>query len=258
MSPIFCTNNSVGTLTSIGEATAPVGFSTLTKNMDNSLNLKIFSSDPLTIGKNYTFTLAFTDASAASVTQPTRASFNIFVTCFEDCTGPEENYILHGVLMWLSWGVFTIIQIGSKRWFSFSYKIAYWAHVVGGSIISICTLGALIAVLKKLNWKLDLINLHRVTGFTFLIMALIVVGFGLTAQFMRYTDIEWNTNLVLFISKFHKFGAWTIIGIGNIVCYIGISAYVGEAATTFVLIFFASAIFLVPVLYFEISLLLPD
>ena len=175
----------------------------------------------------------------------------------EDCTGPE-NYILHGVLMWLSWGVFTIIQIGSKRWFSFSYKVAYWAHVVGGSIISICTLGALIAVLKKLNWKLELINLHRVTGFTFLIMALIVVGFGLTAQFMRYTDTEWNTNLVLFISKFHKFGAWTIIGIGNIVCYIGISAYVGEAATTFVLIFFASAIFLVPVLYFEISLLLPD
>ena len=182
--------------------------------------------------------------------------------------------------MWLSWGVFSIVQIGSKRWFSFSYKVAYWAHVVGGSLISLCTLGALIAVLKKLNWKLDLINLHRVTGFTFLILALIVVGFGLTAHFMRYTDTEWNTNLVLVISKIHKFGAWTIIGIGNIVCYIGIQEYVEvvflpckayyfngkecvqQAApvpgTTFVLIFFASAIFLAPVLYFEICLLLPE
>ena len=174
--------------------------------------------------------------------------------------------------MWLSWGVFSIVQIGSKRWFSFSYNVAYWAHVVGGSLISLCTLGALIAVLKKLNWKLDLINLHRVTGFAFLILALIVVGFGLTANFMRYTDTEWNTNLVLIISKIHKFGAWTIIGIGNIVCYIGIHEYVEVVflpcytcvqpnpvpGTTFVLIFCASAIFLAPVLIFEICLLLPE
>jgi hypothetical protein len=124
--------------------------------------------------------------------------------------------------MWLSWGLFTIVQIGSKRWFSFSYKAAYWTHVVSGSLISIFTLGALITILRKFSWKLDLNNLHRVSGFTFLLLAFIVVGFGLIAHFMRYTDAEWNTNVVLILSKIHKFGAWTIICIGNIVCYIGI------------------------------------
>jgi hypothetical protein len=61
-----------------------------------------------------------------------------------------------------------------------------------------------------------------VSGFTFFILALLVVGFGLVGHLMRYTDTEWNTNLVLIMNKVHKFGAWSIIGIGNIVCYIGI------------------------------------
>jgi len=157
-----------------------------------------------------------------SVIQPTSPNFNVEVTCNIDCSGSGESYILHGVFMWISWGLFSIVQIGSKRWFSSSYKIAYWTHVVGGSLITISTLAAFFIILRKFSWKLDLINLHRVSGFTFLLLAFIVVGFGITAHFMRYTNAEWNTKVVLILSKIHKFGAWTIICIGNIVCYIGI------------------------------------
>jgi len=78
---------------------------------------------------------------------------------------------------------------------------------------------------------------------------------------MRYTATEWNTNIVLVMSKIHKFGAWVIIGVGNIVCYIGIFNYIGndtESAVAWGLVCGAIAIFLLPVLYFELDLLLND
>jgi hypothetical protein len=49
MSPDFCANTSVGTLSSAG-ATPPDGFAILTKNTDNSFNLTIFSSDATIVG----------------------------------------------------------------------------------------------------------------------------------------------------------------------------------------------------------------
>lgn len=95
------------------------------------------------------------------------------------------------------------------------------------------------------------------SGFAFLILAFIVVGFGLAAHLMRYTEVEWNNKLVLIISKIHKFGAWTIICIGNIVCYIGIYNYnEAEGSNTFWIIFPSFVIFFIPVLFIEICLLL--
>jgi hypothetical protein len=116
--------------------------------------------------------------------------------------------------MWVAWTVFSILQIGSKRWFSSSVTIAYYVHVIGGTVISILSVSSFIVVLQHFNWNLMLKNTHSVSGFTFLILALIVVSFGVLGNFMRYTDKEWDVNLVLTLNAVHKYGAWIIISLG--------------------------------------------
>ena len=127
---------------------------------------------------------------------------------------PVSKTLVHGVLMWVAWTVFSILQIGSKRWFSSSVTIAYYAHLIGGTIISILSVSSFIVVLQHFNWNLMLQNTHTVSGFTFLCLALIVVLVGVVGHFMRYTDKEWDVNLVLTVNAVHKYGAWIIIALG--------------------------------------------
>jgi len=107
---------------------------------------------------------------------------------------PVSKTLVHGVLMWVAWTVFSILQIGSKRWFSSSVAIAYYAHLIGGTIISILSVSSFIVVLQHFNWNLMLKNTHTVSGFTFLCLALILVSVGVVGHFMRYTDKEWDVN----------------------------------------------------------------
>jgi hypothetical protein len=55
VTPGFCPNTSIGTLTSIGTISAPVSFYLLTKNSDNTYKLKISSNDVSLDGKTYKF-----------------------------------------------------------------------------------------------------------------------------------------------------------------------------------------------------------
>ena len=58
-------------------------------------------------------------------------------------------------------------------------------------------------------------DLHRTFGFIFFIVALIIVTFGVIAQFMKYGHAdELNTNLVQILDKIHKWGGFAIIGAG--------------------------------------------
>jgi hypothetical protein len=70
VSPEICPSTSVGTLTSTGATTAPIGFATLTKNQDDSFKIVFASSDVAKIGQSYQFTLGFTDTSFGPVVQP--------------------------------------------------------------------------------------------------------------------------------------------------------------------------------------------
>jgi hypothetical protein len=117
---------------------------------------------------------------------------------------PVSGTLVHGA----------IIQIGSKRWFSSSVVIAYYAHVISGSIIAVLTISSLIVVLQYFNWMLLFNSTHSITGFAFLILALIVIGVGVVGHFMRYTAEEWDVNLVLTINAVHKYGGWVIIAFG--------------------------------------------
>jgi hypothetical protein len=56
--------------------------------------------------------------------------------------------------MWLAWTVFSIIQIGSKRWFSSATAFAYYAHIVGGALVSLLSIGAIVLKLQNAGWKL--------------------------------------------------------------------------------------------------------
>ncbi len=55
VSPSFCRNEIVGTLTSIETTSPPEGFSLLTKNPNNSYKIKINSNDVSLDGKTYKF-----------------------------------------------------------------------------------------------------------------------------------------------------------------------------------------------------------
>lgn len=127
---------------------------------------------------------------------------------------PVSGTLVHGAIMWVAWTVFSVIQIGSKRWFSSSVVIAYYAHVISGSIIAVLTISSFIVVLQYFNWMLLFNSTHSITGFTFLILALIVIGVGVVGHFMRYTAEEWDVNLVLTINAVHKYGGWVIIAFG--------------------------------------------
>ena len=72
------------TFTSIGGTSPPSGFATLTKNLDNSFTIPLFSSNPSITGQSYQF--KFTQATIDGIQQST--SFEVRVKCTKtvDCS----------------------------------------------------------------------------------------------------------------------------------------------------------------------------
>jgi hypothetical protein len=42
------------------------------------------------------------------------------------------DYLVHGLIMWISWSIFAFVQIGSVRWFGEYWKYNQLLHSISG------------------------------------------------------------------------------------------------------------------------------
>jgi hypothetical protein len=158
-------------------------------------------------------------------------------------------------MMWTSWSALGLFQIGTRRWFRNYFKLAFWGHVFGGTAVLILTLSSLATILQSYGWSSWNYDMHTAGGFLMITLSLFVIGFGMLADHMRYGKKEWVTTQVLTISNIHKYGALSILGLGQLVISGGIFTYSGGYSGSAWAIACASAgIFISVILGFEFDI----
>ncbi|CDW84971.1 cytochrome b5-like heme steroid binding domain containing protein [Stylonychia lemnae] len=141
-----------------------------------------------------------------------RGIFKIFVDLsggISDASGEgysEDDsfdfYVYHGWLMWVSWGLFGLIQLASNRYLKMYWKVNMWVHRLSGSIIWILTLVFGFIAVSKADWEV-VNSLHTIIGFIVTItVTLIVLGGVFTRSMMN--RLRWKTHLILKIKFGHR------------------------------------------------------
>lgn len=117
-------------------------------------------------------------------------------------SGSGFNWVLHGILMWVSWFIFGITMIGLNRWFMYLSDWNQQIHAVMGWMITIVTLWSGISAM--IHKEFDFGNgLHDKFGII-LVLGILFVSFSGVYAFISKAEIKWNTNGVLGARKIHR------------------------------------------------------
>lgn len=133
-------------------------------------------------------------------------------------------YLVHGVVLWLCWGVFALVQIGSARYLKGSYPKTYMTvHTVSGSLITGVTAFFSFYAQYGLNWKI-LNNAHSYLAYPTLYGSVFVLCLGYMARFMLL-NAKWNTRLALTVTSLHRYLGHSVIVLGTFANSTGIYIY---------------------------------
>ena len=99
-----------------------------------------------------------------------------------------SDYLLHGILLYISWGAFLIIQVCSARYLKQFWYVNMWVHGLFGCATGIITLAACILLYVKSNEVI--MYKHRAGGFFFLIICPWVILGGI-ANKLAMEKLKW-------------------------------------------------------------------
>jgi len=100
-----------------------------------------------------------------------------------------SDYLVHGILLYIFWGAFLIIQVCSARYLKQFWYVNMWVHGLFGCASGITTLAACILLYVKSDEVITCTNTEPV-GFFFLIICPWVI-FGGIANKLAMEKLKW-------------------------------------------------------------------
>ena len=123
-------------------------------------------------------------------------------------------FILHGIMMWTTWGLFALIQIISQRHLKGTlWRQSFWVHAITGSLLYLIQFSfALYGSNLHYGYRSKQTSTHStVVTPTYTASALAVV-LGILVHIQAFLDkLEWNTKALIMIRLIHKFVGYLFI-----------------------------------------------
>ena len=106
---------------------------------------------------------------------------------------------MHGIMMWMSWTLFGLVQIVTNRYFVHRYAWRQSIHTLSGFIL-MSTVGSGVFLVWEYDMgKFSFHNLHEYTGWSVIGLAVLVTLGGLFAEMTRRSaTMEWKTAMILY------------------------------------------------------------
>ncbi len=174
--------------------------------------------------------------SAAGQEQNPMADYNAivghpkggFVTRFKitiDTDGSINNikvfdfYLLHGIILSVSWGLLALLQLSSSRYLKMYVSVSMWTHRISGFLIFLATLVIALLTFNRNNWKLD-DGLHPALGLTVVCCVSALTIGGIVAR-MLLEKTTWNTQLAVRIKMGHKLFGYLVLLVSQVALLTG-------------------------------------
>lgn len=160
-----------------------------------------------TKGKGFIKTIAITIHQDGSITE----------------SGVSDVYFIHGILLWVAWGILGLLQLASNRYLKHYWKASMWIHRISGIIIWGTTVAMAMWVIVEDNWKIKK-GLHPALGLGILIAVSLPALGGILSR--RTSDhSRWNTASFLKVKLGHKLFGYLILFVSQVALLLGCLSY---------------------------------
>ena len=119
-------------------------------------------------------------------------------------------YNIHALLLWLLWSLFSIVLIGSARWWRHHPKVMATTHALIGSLIIGLTIWLGMRASFHLKSKGMHLDAHAISGLAILVSSIVPALTGGVVSHMR-THQTWKTKLLLKFRSWHKVTGYLMI-----------------------------------------------
>ena len=162
-----------------------------------------------------------------------------------------DLYVLHGIVLSVSWGLLALLQLSSSRYLKMYVGVSMWTHRISGFLIFLATFTIAMLTFKQDEWELKP-GLHPALGLTVVCcMSALTIG-GIVAR-MLLEKTTWNTVLAVRIKMGHKLFGYLVLLVSQVALLTGGLAYADRGnALAETLVIFEVILFSVLVITFEI------
>lgn len=119
---------------------------------------------------------------------------------------------LHGVLMWFTWTILALVQLGTSRYMKHYWRYSQMIHNTVGIFSGIISIASLIIILKSVHFQFYWAHWHNILGTAFIgILFSLVLGGIFAITIKRFSNFEWQTKKMLKLASIHKYFAYFVI-----------------------------------------------
>lgn len=120
-----------------------------------------------------------------------------------------DLYVLHGIVLSVSWGLLALLQLSSSRYLKMYVGVSMWTHRISGFLIFLATFTIAMLTFNQDEWELKP-GLHPALGLTVVCcMSALTIG-GIAAR-MLLEKTTWNTVLAVRIKMGHKLFGYLVL-----------------------------------------------
>ena len=103
----------------------------------------------------------------------------------------SEMYLIHGIGMWVAWGLLGLMQMVSNRYMKHHWTVAMWLHRISAGLIWSITVGMSFLAFDSESWSLKK-GIHPLMGVGILATVTLPILGGLFAR-SKIQNSRWNT-----------------------------------------------------------------
>jgi hypothetical protein len=117
-------------------------------------------------------------------------------------TSAREATFNHGLIMWISWFIFGLVQIASNRWFMHLSQYMPALHTLSGLLILASSFYCVFLLIINFG-ALYLDHLHNLVGFIILCLVTLISLGGMATAFVK-RSVKWNTKFIVRFKVAHR------------------------------------------------------
>ena len=141
-------------------------------------------------------------------------------------SGEVKWFAIHGIVMWLCWGLFPLILIVTGRHLKFLFKIRMWLHIIFGIATVATTVSYAIYIWKykrTLNEDGSIGSQHNFIAKIIFYWCIIHAVLGILSRLvMRF--LKWSSSIVFLMKFIHQWSAYLLIIWANYQLYTGMAS----------------------------------